>query len=118
MRDVNTALLIVVLLSLPTSVALAQSDQQPTASVPRLINITGVFRPADGQPPAAVETVTLAIYADEQGGTPVWQETQTVTLDDRGRYALLLGATNGGGIPPEIFGSTAPHWLGTRFERA
>jgi len=90
--------------------------QEPSVSVPRLINITGAFRPADGQPPAAVETVTLAIYADEQGGTPLWQETQTVTLDDRGRYSLLLGATSGG-IPPEIFGSTAPHWLGTRFER-
>ena len=116
MRRANTVLLIVFLLSLFPSVSSAQSEQQPTASVPRLINITGVFRPADGQPPAAVETVTLAIYADEQGGAPLWQETQTVTLDDRGRYALLLGATSGG-IPPEIFGSTAPHWLGTRFER-
>src|SRR3954469_2165269 len=118
MRDVNTALLIVVLLSLPTSVALAQSDQQPTASVPRLINITGGFRPADGQPPATVETVTLAIYADQEGGAPLWQETQTVTLDDRGRYSLLLGAAQPGGIPSELFGSTEAHWLATRFERS
>src|SRR3954469_8075328 len=117
MRDVNTALLIVVLLSLPTSVALAQSDQQPTASVPRLINITGGFRPADGQPPATVETVTLSIYAEQAGGTPLSQETQTVTVDERGRYSLLLGATHTGGIPLEVFGSAEAHWLGTRFER-
>jgi hypothetical protein len=107
---------IVSVLCLGPAAAFGQSAQEPSASVPRLINITGAFRPADGQPPAGVETVTLAIYADEQGGTPLWQETQTVTLDDRGRYALLLGATSGG-IPPEIFGSTAPHWPGTRFER-
>src|SRR3954463_12307542 len=45
----------------------AQSAQSESpASVPRLINITGGFRPADGQPPAAVETVTLAIYADAE----------------------------------------------------
>src|SRR3954468_21740727 len=97
----------------------AQSAQSESpASVPRLINITGVFRPADGAPPAAVETVTLAIYAEAEGGAPLWQETQSVTIDDRGRYSLLLGATSRGGIPPELFGSSAAHWLGTRFERA
>jgi endosialidase-like protein len=92
--------------------------QEPSVSVPRLINITGVFRPADGQPPAAVETVTLAIYADELGGAPLWQETQTVTIDDRGRYSLLLGATSSGGIPPDVFAAGNAHWLGTKFERA
>ena len=81
------------------------------------MNVTGVFRPADGQPPAAVETVTLSIYADEVGGTPLWQETQTVTLDERGRYTVLLGVTRAEGIPPAAFASGA-QWLGTRFERA
>ena len=54
------------------------------AAVPRLINISGVFRPADGQPAGAVETVTLSIYADQEGGAPLWQETQTVALDAPG----------------------------------
>src|SRR3954467_4325329 len=97
---------------------LAQSAQSSSTSVPRLINITGVFRPADGQAPATVESVTLSIYADPEGGTPLWQETQSVTLDERGRYSLLLGAAQPGGIPSELFGSTEAHWLGTRFERA
>src|SRR4051812_9738648 len=97
---------------------LAQSAQSSSTSVPRLINVTGVFRPADGQAPAAVESVTLSIYADQDGGAPLWQETQSVTIDDRGRYSLLLGASSSGGIPPELFGSSAAHWLGTRFERA
>jgi endosialidase-like protein len=114
MRRMNGVALIVVFLLASASVQ-AQTDQQP--SVPRLINITGVYRPASGQPSAPVETVTLAIYADEQGGAPLWQETQTVAIDDRGRYSLLLGATVGSGIPIEIFGSGDAHWLGTRFER-
>ena len=115
MRHKLTVLtLMTVLLLMPAAVF----AQDSTVSVPRVINITGVFRPVDGQPPAAVETVTLAVYADPEGGAPLWQETQTVTIDDRGRYSLLLGATTSGGIPPELFGSNDAHWLGTRFERA
>ena len=112
MRQVLVALSIVAAFTQTT--ARAQTQDQ---SVPRLINITGVFRPADGQPPAAVETVTLAIYADPQGGAALWQETQTVALDDRGRYSLLLGGTTSGGIPPDMFAAGDARWLGTRFER-
>src|SRR3954467_3786677 len=89
MRHLISVVFSALFLSVSASVT-AQTDQQVSPLVPRLINITGVFRAADGQPSAAVETVTLAIYADEQGGAPLWQETQTVTIDDRGRYALLL----------------------------
>jgi hypothetical protein len=112
MRQVLVPLFIVAALAQTT--ARAQSQDQ---SVPRLINITGVFRPADGQPAATVETVTLAIYADPQGGTALWQETQTVALDERGRYSLLLGGTTSGGIPPDMFAAGDARWLGTRFER-
>jgi hypothetical protein len=81
------------------------------------MNISGVYRPADGQPAGPVATVTLSIYADQQGGSPVWQETQTVALDAQGRYSLLLGATRPDGIPAEVFNGDAAHWLGTMFER-
>src|SRR3954470_18090179 len=115
MRQVFGVLTILLVSHVPV---LAQSAQSSSTSVPRLINVTGVFRPADGQAPAAVESVTLSIYADQEGGTALWQETQSVTLDDRGRYSLLLGATTPGGIPSELFGSTEAHWLATRFERS
>ena len=97
----------------------AQSSQSVSSpSVPRLINISGVFRPADGQPASAVETVTLSIYADPEGGAPLWQETQTIALDGQGRYSLLLGATQADGIPAAVFGTGDAKWLGTVFERA
>jgi hypothetical protein len=76
-----------------------------------------VFRPADGQPPGSVEIVTLSIYPVQEGGAPLWQETQNVAPDERGRYTLLLGATLPDGIPPAVFGSGSAQWLGTRFER-
>jgi hypothetical protein len=107
------------LLVLYPSAMLAQSSQSASSpSVPRLINITGVFRPANGQPAAAVETVTLSIYADQEGGAPVWQETQTIALDAQGRYALILGSTHPEGIPAAVFGAGEAKWLGTVFERA
>src|SRR6187200_2317304 len=91
---------LLVLLVLVPRALLAQSSQTVTSeSVPRLISISGVFHPADGQPAGAVETVTLSIYAEEKGGAPLWQETQSIAIDAQGHYSLLLGATRPEGIP-------------------
>src|SRR5262245_2145814 len=108
---------LLVLVLVPSAIAAQSSQSVSSAAVPRLIEVTGVFRPADGLPAGPVETVTLSIYADEEGGVPLWQETQTIAMDAQGRYSLLLGATSPDGIPAAVFGSEA-HWLGTRFERA
>ena len=84
MRQVSRNLILVVaVLFLSRGAVFAQAPQNATGSVPRVITVSGVYRPADGQPPAAVETVTLSVYAEQQGGAPVFQETQQVTLDDR-----------------------------------
>ena len=119
MRLLPAVRALVVLIVVSASAISAQSLQSVSSqSVPRLINISGVFRPANGQPASAVETVTLSIYADSEGGAPLWQETQTIALDGQGRYALLLGATQADGIPAAVFGTGDAKWLGTVFERA
>ena len=83
--------------------------QQPPSSagttVPRLVRVTSTFVPANGLPPAPVETVTLAIYAEGTASTPLWQETQSVAVDAAGRYTVLLGATHADGLPPDLFAS-------------
>jgi hypothetical protein len=90
----------------------SQSPQVlPSTSVPRLINITGVFRPADGGRPQSVEEVTLAVYSEEAAGVPLWQETQGVAVDPSGRYTLLLGATETDGVPLHVFASGEARWL-------
>ena len=119
MRLLSAVRALLVLIILSPSAILAQSSQSvSSAPVPRLINISGVFRPVNGQPAATVETVTLSIYADQEGGAPLWQETQTIALDGQGRYTLLLGATQADGVPAAVFGSGDAKWLSTVFERA
>src|SRR5262249_15057078 len=83
------------------------------APVPRLVWFSGAFRPA-----AAVESVTLAVYADQEGGDALWQESQNVVVGADGRFNLLMGATSSDGLPLDLFTSGAPRWLGVQFNRA
>ena len=85
--------------------------------MPRLVWFSGAFRPADGQPVAAVESVTLAVYRDEQGGDALWQETHSVVVGAGGRFNLLLGSSTTDGLPLDLFTSGEPRWLGVRFNR-
>jgi uncharacterized coiled-coil protein SlyX len=119
MRIVSARVSAALLFLLVATVLHAQQTASPEAanSVPRVVPVTGVFVPTNGQPAAPVEIVTVAIYAEETGGTPLWQETQSVRVDERGRYSLLLGATQAGGIPPAVLASGA-QWMSTVFERA
>src|SRR5689334_3381590 len=120
MRRISTALLTLVCVLSSLVTALAQSASTiPSVPVPRLIQITGVFQPVDGQPPSAVEIVTLSVYADADGGLPVWQERQTVAVEKTtGRFTLLLGASNPAGIPAQVFASGDAQWMSLLFERA
>lgn len=118
MRFVTLALTTSLLVPLSTTTFAAQSPQSSASvSVPRLINISGVYHPADGQPVARVEVVTVAIYTEESGGAALWQETQSVMLDASGRYSLLLGATQGDGVPLDVFASGEARWLGMTWAR-
>ena len=98
------SLLIVVVLSATRFLRNLHSRCHPQP-VPRLINITGssarptVSQPAPSRPSRCRSTPT------QRAARPLWQETQTVALDDRGRYSLLLGAAHADGIPAAVFGS-------------
>ena len=118
MRRISSALVTVVCV-LSSVTAFGQSaPADPSVTVPRLIQITGVFQPVDGQPPAAVEIVTLSVYAEADGGLPVWQERQTVAIEKTtGRFTLLLGASDPAGIPAEVFASGEAQWMSLLFER-
>jgi hypothetical protein len=86
--------------------------------VPRVVWFSGAFHPADGLPIAPVETVTLAVYHEEQGGDPLWQESHNVVVDAVGRYSVLMGSASMDGVPPSLFTTGEPRWLGVRFSRA
>jgi hypothetical protein len=84
--------------------------QQSVATVPRVIKISGSIWD-QGKPLSGVTGLTLALYKEQRGGSPLWQETQNVNLDQNGNYALLLGATQNEGLPLELFASGDSRWL-------
>jgi hypothetical protein len=96
---------------------LAHAQSPTVTSVPRIVRVTSTFHPADGKQPAAVETMTLSIYAEETGGVPLWQETQTVSVNPDGRFTLLLGSTRPEGLPLDLFAAGEPRWLAIHIAR-
>jgi len=92
-----------------------QSPTRPsvTQGVPRLVKFSGLLKNASGNLLTNTVGVTFAIYSEQTGGVPLWQETQNVQFS-QGRYTALLGENTGAGIPAELFASGQPRWLGVR----
>jgi hypothetical protein len=80
----------------------------------RLLKFSGVLRGQPGQALPPTVGITVGIFKDQEGGSPLWSETQNVALDPQGNYSIVLGATTGAGIPLDIFSSNEPRWLGMR----
>jgi hypothetical protein len=116
MRRYSAAFSALIVVLTFTPAILAQSTAPPS-SVPQVIAVGGVLRPADGQPLGPRERVTFAIYADQSDATPLWQETQRVHPNATGRYTVFLGATEPNGVPLEIFASGEARWLGIALVR-
>jgi hypothetical protein len=93
----------------------AQTPAQPTVApgVPRLVKFGGVLKDASGNLLTNTVGITFAIYSEQTGGAPLWQETQNVQFT-QGRYTVFLGESTSAGIPPELFASGQPRWLGVR----
>lgn len=102
-------LLVGLFVALPCHVLWAQSSP----SVPPLMRFDGVFMAADGRT-TGTETVELAVYDAESGGTRLWEETQVVTVD-AGRYSVMVGASTTGGLPAAVL--AGDRWLELRFSR-
>jgi hypothetical protein len=62
---------------------------------------------------AETANLTFALYKEQEGGDPLWAETQSVQLDASGHYTVLLGANTPEGLPVELFTSGEARWLGT-----
>lgn len=77
--------------------------------VPNLINYSGVLKDASGRTLTSITGVTFLLYRAEQGGAPLWLETQSVTPDKSGRYTVQLGTANS--IPAGLFVNGEARWL-------
>ena len=96
---------------------LAAQQTSATASdvvVPPLVNFSGVLTDVNNKPLSGTVGVTFALYADAQGGAPLWVETQNVQPDKTGHYSVVLGSTLGQGLPSNLFASGTARWLGVQ----
>jgi hypothetical protein len=111
-------LLLTLLLLMISAAAVGQAAQaSPAASVapgvPRLVKFNGLLKDSSGNLIANTVGVTFAVYSEQSGGVPLWQETQNVQFS-QGRYTVFLGESTSAGIPAELFASGQPRWLGVK----
>ena len=85
-------------------------------AVPPLVNFSGVLTDVNGKPLTGVVGVTFSLYKDQQGGSPLWLETQNVKPNATGHYTVMLGSTTSQGVPASVFASGQAHWLEVQAE--
>ena len=109
-------LFVSLMLTLSSSLNAQQPEVSPskTSIVPHLVNFSGRAADPQGKPVQGITGVTFAIYKDQDGGAPLWMETQNVQTDAKGNYSVQLGATTREGLALDLFTSGDARWLGVR----
>jgi hypothetical protein len=96
------------------AVSLSAQQAAPAAAgvvVPPLVNFSGVLTDVNGKPLTGITGVTFSLYAEQNGGAPLWLETQNVQPDKNGNYTAQLGSTTSQGLPSSLFVSGQARWL-------
>ncbi|HVS90305.1 MAG TPA: hypothetical protein VHF01_19040 [Candidatus Acidoferrum sp.] len=76
------------------------------------VKLGGVLRDHKGKRLTGVVGVLFAIYEQQEGGAPLWQEVQNVEMRERGYFNAEVGSTIKDGIPAELFTTEKTRWLG------
>jgi len=85
------------------------------ATVPPLIQFSNVATDEGGNTLSGVVNITFSLYSSQQGGEPLWTETQNdIQLDATGHYSVQLGITKPNGVPTTLFTSGEARWLGVQ----
>ena len=96
------------------SLAWGQQSSSSTSIVPTVIHFSGNLSDLATKPATNIVGVTFSLYSDQQGGSPLWLETQNVRVDANGHYVVTLGSTTSQGLPSNIFASGEARWLGVQ----
>jgi len=113
MRHIDNSVCAILMAVGFAAAAFAQPAAKTATAVPRLVQFGGTLTDAGGKPPSGVVGVTFSLYEEQEGGAPVWMETQNVQAGANGEYTALLGSTRNEGLPAEIFGA-GQRWLGVQ----
>ncbi|MGH9580391.1 MAG: hypothetical protein ACRD2R_05305, partial [Terriglobales bacterium] len=99
------------------SATITRPATEREGAIPRLVRFSGVVKLSSEQASAGKPrpvAVTFALYKEQEGGAPLWEETQTVKVEAEGRYTALLGALKE--LPQDLFTANEARWLGVRAE--
>ena len=83
----------------------------PGLVVPSVVKFAGTLSSPDGKALSGTQGVTFLLYAEENGGAPLWMETQNVEADKNGHYSVMLGAAKAKGLPADVFVTGEARWL-------
>ena len=111
---VLTTLLFVITAASQNVWAQSAAPSSASAQVPRLIRFSASAKDESGKPLTGTLGITFSIYKDQDGGAPLWMETQNVRADESGHYSVLLGLNTSEGLPLDIFNSGDAHWIGAQ----
>ena len=89
----------------------AQQATSANAIVPTLVQLSGVLTGPNGKPLTNIAGVTFSLYAEQNGGAPLWLETQNVEPNQAGQYSVMLGSASSQGLPASLFVSGQARWL-------
>ncbi|MGB7555053.1 MAG: tail fiber domain-containing protein [Candidatus Korobacteraceae bacterium] len=115
MRRFRTTIVVAFATLLSVSIS---AQQTATTSVPNLIRYSGTLKDSQGAAlsSSAAVGVTFSLYKQQEGGAPVWMETQNVTADANGQYNVILGSTTATGLPDDLFSQQEQRWLGVQVQ--
>jgi hypothetical protein len=114
MKPILVGMSLVILVWCPNLFSQAQQSAGANTVVPTLVNYSGTLTDANGKSLSGTVGVTFSLYKDQQGGAPLWLETQNVQPDKKGHYSVVLGSTNSHGLPVELFASGDARWVGVQ----
>jgi hypothetical protein len=104
------------LLFVLTLAAQTANSGSTSSPVPPLVNFNGVLADTNGKPLTGTVGVTFYLYQEQQGGAPLWLETQNVQADKTGHYSVALGSASSQGLPASLFASGEARWLGVEVQ--
>jgi hypothetical protein len=112
------SLFLALLLTPFTSFAQSSALTVPSTStdVPKLVKFSATAKDESGKLMTGPVGITFSLYKDQQGGSPLWVETQNVQADAAGHYTAMLGSATAEGVPLEVFSSGEAQWLGVQIQ--
>ncbi len=88
--------------------------QTANSIVPSIVRFSSSASDVNAKPLHGATALTFRLYQQQQGGSPLWSETQNVQLDIDGRYTVLLGSSTASGFPVNLFERSQAGWLGVQ----